>query len=65
MEYGKVVGLKRRVNMGILWFITKIPIKIIITPLMPVVHFFLTGPIDQLGGQSHSLLSEIISLWKW
>ncbi len=50
--------------MGILWFLTKIPIKIIITPLTPIIHL-LISPLDQLAGQPSNLWHTIASLWKW
>jgi len=51
--------------MAILKFILKIPVKILLTIIFPIIYFLVLNPIEQLSGKSNGMVEDIIKLWKW
>jgi hypothetical protein len=53
--------------MVILKFILKIPVKILLTILYPLIKLFLLNQLDQLSGERNptGFFEGIVNLWKW
>ena len=46
-------------------FILKIPVKILLTIIYPILRLTVLNAMDQLSGQTTGFLAGLKSLWKW
>jgi hypothetical protein len=63
IEMGKQT--KGEIFMNAVKFILKIPVKILLTIIYPILRLTVLNAMDQLSGQTTGFLQGLKSLWKW